>query len=470
MSKLSDYLPVCDEGGGGDPGVEEPIGVIIEVSAQLTNPDYVVLSTTAPTLLDAAEYPELEAVLPQTKMSTLFGNEEVMPNPGEVTDFLGTRIALSEDGSRAVAGNWGDGNRVGLLVVYVRVGDVWSIEQTIPNPAAVPANADKFGFDFDIDGLGERIVVGSPGNSDVAAGYGRTFVYARVGSVWSLEASLDKQTLDASYNEYGNTARITADGTRLIVGDSQHAIRYGLVEIWLRTGTSWTFEQALLGSDVGAAQNSYFGLGGDISPDGTTIAVSMYGLAKAFVYDRVDVTWTLYGELIGDAGRFGGEQNVAVANNKVVVVGNKDWSGLANTASTGHVAAFTRVDGAYIRTFDSPTSGSNDHLGRQVGIAADGSKLVYGTYGNDEVMSYFAVHDSFGSKWYFEKQFKSTDPSVNQFGWGAAISDDGKYIFGGDNYSRKYGTTWGSITSFNSFGDVLIITAVDTSEKAMRVR
>ena len=221
--------------------------------------------------------------------------------------FMGASVALSADGTRAIAGGEGFVNDAGLVVgaVYVfdRPTDGWS-DMTETARIVSPIEGDKgvFGCDVAMSPDGGTIVAVDPtvdeGNIPAA---GAIFVYQDdpEGS-WTLQ-----QTLTASdaepFDHMGRVVAISGDGQTIAAGapttDSKDSQSDGSAYVFTYDSMkeAWVEEQILFASDAGAHQ--LFGVSVDLSADGDTLLIADPN-GRFYIFERNDSKWTQRAEII----------------------------------------------------------------------------------------------------------------------------------------------------------------------------
>ncbi len=231
-------------------------------------------------------------------------------------DEFGSAIALQgntlvvgapgEDGSAATINGADDDSAVdaGAAYVFVRSGSAWT-QQAYVKPIE---NKIGYGFGRTVATTGGRATVGA---KEAA------FAFVRSSGDWSQQAYLQPQGIASGYG-----ASVSMTGTRLVVGSGGNQ-DVG-VEVYLRSGEIWSFEQALVapssaGQDRFGAAVSIFGLtiavgapdedsiadgiNGDTSNNGATNA----GAAYVYVFDGESWQYQAYIKApnSGYAGNFG---------------------------------------------------------------------------------------------------------------------------------------------------------------------
>ena len=274
--------------------------------------------------------------------------------------------------------------------------------------ASDAATNDRFGYDLDISGDGDYAIVAAPWESTQK---GKAYVYLRSGSTWSEQATLTGS--DTGSNDYfGIGIKISEDGSTAVVGAKGAGTGIngtGKAYVFVRSGTSWTQQAAITASD--AADGDLFGSAVDISDDGNTIVFGAYGedtggnaRGQAYVFTRSGSTWT--------------EQ----------------------------------------QKFQSSDIEDGDNFGFAVAISGDGNNLIVGvpfedTNGSGAGSAYIFTRS--GSTWSQQAKIQASDAAANQeFAYSVDMSTDGNTVAigsrddtGGTNRGAAYiftrsGSTW----------------------------
>jgi hypothetical protein len=205
-------------------------------------------------------------------------------------DSAGESCAIS--GDTAVLGSpWGEPpgssiNAAGEAFVFVRSGTSWS-EQARINPTNI--NNDYL-TDIDIDG--DTIVIGSTGNNSSTSG-GAVYVYTRSGTSWSLQQKITSNNAAVANAGWGEQVKINGDTLVASCGYyTSGSGTTGNVEVWTRSGTSWSF-QATLTPNPTDTSGTY---GRSLSIDGDTVAVGNYSYSsnqgRAVIFQRTGTSWS----------------------------------------------------------------------------------------------------------------------------------------------------------------------------------
>lgn len=193
---------------------------------------------------------------------------------------LGTSVALTADGSRALAGavSWPAAMSFrGAAYVFLRSGTTWTEEAILT--ASDGADEDWFGRELDISDDGGRALVAAD-RHDVGTNLdqGSVYVFLRTGTAWAEEEQLIVSD-GAALDRFGFDVALSGNGSRAIVGAVDAVIggevEQGRVQVFDRTGTTWGEEAAITASDGRAG--ALFGSAVALSMDGITALVGARG-------------------------------------------------------------------------------------------------------------------------------------------------------------------------------------------------
>jgi hypothetical protein len=234
------------------------------------------------------------------------------------SDRFGYSVALSDDGSRLLAGAIGEASNAtgvngnesdnslsnaGAAFVFSRSGSNWSQEAYLK--ASDTGANDQFGANLSISGDGMRVAICAASEDSNATGIngddtnnsfsgsGAVYVFVATGIIWSQEAYIKASNTDANDN-FGASISLTNDGSRLAVGatsedsnatgvngDDSNNFRSatGAAYVFSRSGTTWS-QEAYIKVLVNDATDQ-FGIDIAISGDGTRlVACAISGLLK----------------------------------------------------------------------------------------------------------------------------------------------------------------------------------------------
>jgi hypothetical protein len=390
-------------------------------------------------------------ILPQVSSFTLEfpGQWSLATQQARLTGSLGSQnhrlsyCALSADGNTAVGGAYYNDR----IYIFTRSGSTWSEQFTVQE-------SGDFGVAVDISADGNTVVVGDRSNE-------KAYIYTRSGTTWSEQQQL--QSSDGLSNDYfGTSVSISDDGNTVVVGAYAETTTQddsGAAYIFTRSGTTWSEQQKIKGSDVNRAGNDgikdYFGTAVGISGDGNTIIVGApwwdgdYAReGAAYIFTKSGSTWSeqtiLFDDMIGSP-EFGNSVHLTTDGNTAIV---------ATDEANGKVYIFTRSGTTWsqqqILTASDATNW--DSFGKNISISGDGSVIIVGAPNEGEdpneagAVYIFTKTDS---TWTEVKKMQAGTPiASDRFGWDVDISRDGQTAIVGAIYEDE--------GSFYSVGAVYI--------------
>jgi hypothetical protein len=225
-------------------------------------------------------------------------------------DWFGISVYLSADGNTlAVGALYEDssatdvnGNQVdnatsdsGAVYVFRRSGNSWSQEAYLKS--SNPGADDYFGAALSLSSNGATLSIGAlyedsssvgvNGNqsNNLAVNSGAVYVFTRSTNSWSQRAYL-KASNAGSYDLFGSSVSLSADGTMLAVGAwlecssaigisgnqaDDEAPGAGAAFVFSLIGNSWVQQSYIKASNTGA--DDQFGAAVSLSADGSTLAI-----------------------------------------------------------------------------------------------------------------------------------------------------------------------------------------------------
>jgi hypothetical protein len=151
------------------------------------------------------------AVYP-VRIDPFFQQTKLVAGDARASDQFG--FSVSVDGDTAAVGAPFDDDAAtdaGSVYVFVRSGGAWSFQQKLTNPSQ--NTSDQFGYDVDV--LGDTIVVGEPNDDQQTTDAGRVYVYNRSGGSWTTIQSISNP-FGQPFSNFGWSVSI--DGNDMIVG------------------------------------------------------------------------------------------------------------------------------------------------------------------------------------------------------------------------------------------------------------
>jgi hypothetical protein len=361
--------------------------------------------------------------------------------------------------------------------------EAWEFQSKITAPD--PAYGDRFGNSVSISGDGSYAIAGAFGEDGPAGtpqpNYGSAYIWVRSGSTWSLQNKLTAP--DAGPSTYGDSfgfsVSLSSDGSYALVGASQDdgpagtpQVALGSAYIWVRSGSSWTFQSKITAPTQPYNFADKFGTSVAISGDGSYLVAGAPGAhspaapstadkfwwGAAYVFSRSGSTWSFRSKLMApDAASYDNfGQSVSISGDGSYVI---TGSYLDDDVATDSGSAYIWVrSGSSSWTFQSkitaPDPSPADQFGRAVSISGDGSYALVGAVFDDGPAgtpqpnygsAYIWVRS--GSTWTFQSKITAPDPGPNDiFGFSVTLSSDGSYALvggrGGVHIFSRSGTSW----------------------------
>ncbi len=218
-----------------------------------------------------------------------------------ISDFFGSVLALSHDGSILAVGapGYGDAQQQtfkGAVFVFRRTGTTWTQAPFLEGAR----DTEYFGQALALDASGDLLAVSTP----CSAAPGAVNMFGRAGDAWQPQASIT--VTEGLLCDFAESIALTPDGNTLVAGASQPLPPMGTEhrpgEAWVfaRTGSSWTERAALHASNPGPSAR--FGFHVASSADGTFVVVGAIGAGSGYVLHEHDGAWTEVAMLAPEPG------------------------------------------------------------------------------------------------------------------------------------------------------------------------
>ena len=313
-------------------------------------------------------------------------------------DYSGSSVSLSQDGTTVAVGailNDDNGRSSGhaRIFQFSEENNVWiQVGGDINGEAA----SDYFGSSVSLSQDGSRVAIGAFGNDGNGSSTGHVRVFELNGSNdWAqLGGDIDGEGVsDGS----GRSVSISADGTIVAIGatgNDDNGSNSGHVRIFeLNEGSnSWV----KLGNDIdGEAADDGSGGSVSLSQDGTRVAIgatgndgkgSMSGHIRVFQLNRENNMWVQLGEDIeGESIQESSGWSVSLsANGKRVAIGATKNAENGNDSGQVRVLEFSRASNEWLKVGEHINGGAaNDYFGTSVSLSHDGSVVAIGAHGSD---------------------------------------------------------------------------------------
>lgn len=229
-----------------------------------------------------------------TRSAGLWLHEATLHFGTDPTSRFGSAVAI--DGNTILAGDpLGNGTgemTPGSAGVFVRASGPWTMQAALT--ASDGVIGDRFGISVALDA--DTLIVGADqAESTGGVRTGAAYVFVRSGGPgepeWTEQAKLVSPgaPANARFGKY-----VALSGDTIMVGSPGDSLPgqtgSGLVHVFVRSGSTWTFQQTLPGP-----WGSITSVGYNVTLDGDTAVVTAFWFPRVNVFVRVDDVWTHQG-------------------------------------------------------------------------------------------------------------------------------------------------------------------------------
>lgn len=292
--------------------------------------------------------------------------------------------SVAIDGDTLVAGAYKDDHSSktdpGSAYVFTRSGSTWSQQQKLTAPS--PESTDYFGYSVAVDS--NTIVIGAYKDDPCGvSAAGSAYVYTFNGSTWSLQDTLIAS--DAAASDYFGYSVSIDDNTAIIgahyadpCGD-----RSGAAYVFTRSGSSWSQQKKLTGSD--SSQDDEFGY--SVAIDGNTVVVGARvndhsGKGEpgaAYVFTGSGPQWSEQEKLIDESDPCNDDNfgcSVAIEGNRIIIGAQEDYI----SGQKGGAYSFVRdgTNWSQEQWITASDGANDDYFGCSVSLS--GEHLIVGAY------------------------------------------------------------------------------------------
>lgn len=387
---------------------------------------------------------------------------------GQATnDRCGTSIAISANGSVVVQGassSSGGGSGSGQVSVFGFSNGAWT---QIGANINGETSGDQTGTSVSISSNGSIIAIGEPFNNDLGYTSGQVRVFKNVNNTWQpLGQDLYGENTLA---DAGRSVDLSADGSVVAFGAPNTNVNNisfaGKVKVFQLQNNTW----AQKGGDItNSGTMIKFGQSVSLSDDGNTIAIGHTGnpistlndTGKVRVYQFVANQWVQLGNtILGNKknDEFGYKLSLA-ASGSIVAIGS---------FGNNEVRVFQLSNGIWTQVGSTLVGeGAGDAFGFAVSLSANGSRLAVGarfnsTDGTKRGRAY--VYQNSGGNWSLVNSPILGVANNEQNGFSIAITPDGTKVAVGASHSGFVASNAGQVRVYKMFSTVGIdeVEAID---------
>jgi len=362
------------------------------------------------------------------------------------------------------------------VIAFTSITSVYaaSTASSLPFPDPSSQTTNEFGYVVSLSQNGNTAVVTAPMQDDTTDGVtaeGAAYIYqfSSLNNSWSEVAQLNPSQLLPNYY-FGNSAYITPDGTKVIVGafnpqaaeptgNGQPGAAY-IYNVPQDNGGNpdWTSSSPIqpTSSLYGVSPQDNFGSSVTLSANGSTAVVgadtnqdgtSTPSIGSAYIYNNNNNVWTLSSTIYPQALSANNEFGTSVAsssNGSTVMVGvpeqgssSQGYVEIYNEPTNGWSSSPTVTNGTVLHASDGAI---NNLFGESIAISGDGSTAIIGSpgytpkgspNGDYSYGSAYSFNNSSGS-WTQTQELVAPDngPFYN-YGLSVAIAQDGSSMLVG---------------------------------------
>ena len=332
------------------------------------------------------------------------------------------------------------------------------LQKIISSPTGVAA---QYGFAVAMNG--NTMVAGARYDSTIASQAGAAFVYVKTGSTWTQQAVL-RAGDGLAADRFGTSVAISEDTIVVGAPDDDGAFsNAGSAYVYVRSGTTWTLQQKLTGSDSTADDE----FGNAVAVAGDTVVVGAHfadlpsnsAAGSAYRFQRSGTVWTQTQKLIPVGGVVLGDsfgESLALSGNKLAVGSS---TGDIPQTGAGSVYVYSDSAGAYLldQRLSIPAGNNGDLFGFSVSM--EGNTLIGGARENAPSVGQTAygaayVFEFDGAAWNLQQKLIAPDgASFDRFGWSVSVSNNVVAV-GAREDDTVVGVDAGSVYIFTRAGTV----------------
>ncbi|WDF78060.1 IPT/TIG domain-containing protein [Mucilaginibacter sp. KACC 22773] len=285
-----------------------------------------------------------------TQQTNRLTGSDAVPNNDIFFDNIigrGYTVSISADGMNVLISSAADANHQGAAWGYSKTGTTWTQQGGKITPSGSTGTKVAFGYSISMSADGLTAVIGSPGDDNST---GATYIFARTTGNWTQQGNKIIAADHVGPSSQGASVAVTANGNMIVVGGPGNANGTGATWVYTRAGNTWAQQAKLVSSGIISAQSDGLHQGYCVATnaDGTVLLQSSPSeneAGAAWVYTRINASWTQVGKLPGS----GGISQIGLA---LSADGSNALTGdIADNNIKGTVCAFSNL------SFPVPTTG-----------------------------------------------------------------------------------------------------------------
>lgn len=211
--------------------------------------------------------------------------------------------------------------------VYTNTANSWSLANILS-----PTSSQTFGSASCINANGNTLVITD--TETASSVVGNAYVYTRVGNAWSLSQTITNPGV--TNTDFGNDVKIDAAGNNLVISAHTANNHQGCVYFYSRTSNVWSLQQTLIANN--AANADQFGYGLAIAGSGNLIAASApnqdvtgnVNTGSVYIFTKIGTNFYQTAELFGSPTA---TQQFLGSPRGTVAIGDYSDSNILNTTS-----------------------------------------------------------------------------------------------------------------------------------------
>jgi hypothetical protein len=386
---------------------------------------------------------------------------------------VGGAVAVSADGTTAIAGAFDDASGAGAAYVFTRSGTTWTLQAKLTAPASGASRALGTNVEF-----GDAVALSADGSTALIGGFGdnsdtgAVWIYTRGASGWSVQRKLVAPTSgsdrELAPGQFGSRVALNAAGTVALIAGVQDNAFVGAAWTYTRasaTASTWAEQHKFTAPTTGADREvgaGDFGSAIWLSPDGLNAVIGGDGdngsVGAAWVYGTSGGTWTEQAKLVPpttglDAAvgtpTFGGAVSLSDDASTALIGGQSD-------NQRGAAWVFTRTTAtawSERQKLVAPSSGGGAEIGQgffgaSVVLSSDASTAVIGAPIDNAATGAAYAFDRSGNSWSLHGKLNRPAGGDGEVGSGVfgahlALSDDATTLLvSGQSDNNLAGAVW----------------------------